>query len=91
MEEQLIPLVSKPKSKHAYSITNEDLVFIEQYVKENRRLILDIKEKLEEYKKQIDSINVPSLDDNIEVNTENILQESKPLGKSKGNSKKKVN
>jgi len=91
MEEQLIPLVSKPKSKHAYSITNEDLVFIEQYVKENRRLILDMKEKLEEYKKQIDSINIPSLDSNIEVNTEDILQESKPLGKSKGSSKKKVN
>ena len=91
MEEQLIPLVSKPKSKHAYIITNEDLVFIEQYVKENRKLILDMKERLEEYKKQIDSINVSLLDDNIEVNTENILQESKPLGKSKGSSKKKVN
>lgn len=91
MEEQLIPLVSKPKSKHAYIITNEDLVFIEQYVKENRKLILDMKERLEEYKKQIDSINIPLLDDNIEVNTENILQESKLLGKSKVNSKKKVN
>ena len=34
---------------------------------------------------------VPLLDDNIEVNTENILQENKPLGKSKGSSKKKVN
>jgi hypothetical protein len=91
MEEQLIPSVSKPKSKHAYIITNEDLVFIEQYVKENRRLILDLKKKLEDYKKQIDSINIPLLEDNIELNTDNILQESNPLGKSKVNSKKKVN